>query len=683
MAHPHRRIRRGHPLTLPRAAPAALLLWGAASMAAAPQELASRFDAALRLRQSGRFPEAARQFHTLCVAGPEAEWLSGYAQLLEGMSWLSARDTAAALLAWQTLDRNGGARPEARLGRQHLLDLKLARGSTDASGWVDSLLPKDMTHSGKSRLYLEKLERLCRRGERAQALRLFGQLLTLRPSPEQMRRATAALERGTAIQDPAVLQAMARWHFDQEDYATCLRRLDAMPRLGRTPAVHELKGRAQLKLGRNREAEASFRMAGVREDGLLWLARALQAQGKDSAARAVQDQYAQQHPSSPKGQEIFWSRGLEAEGKGRCDEASAHYGKVADARGARSDWARVRNGYCWYKAGEWTKAAQILSEEKRGESSAAEAAAWFQARALERGGKPEEAKPVLARLWQEHPWSFHGHLARRALGITDRALRDSLAALPAALTEAQGQDFEFARTDTFAILKARLAETAGLNWLSRQELSNLEERVRRSIPGRTRLCLWLEAEGLTRPAQIGWRKLTADMPWSRLSKASKGLLQRMFPMPWKNEAARACAGSALIDPAFVHAVMRQESGFDPGIRSPAGAVGLLQLMPSTGREMARRQGLQGFETSQLTDPLINLRLGVAYLRDITRAWGGRPALVLANYNAGPLPCQDWKKAFDRLPLDEAAEEITYWETRGYVKKVMGNWWTYQALWGGD
>jgi soluble lytic murein transglycosylase len=104
-------------------------------------------------------------------------------------------------------------------------------------------------------------------------------------------------------------------------------------------------------------------------------------------------------------------------------------------------------------------------------------------------------------------------------------------------------------------------------------------------------------------------------------------------------------------------------------------------MPTTGKEMARRQGIANFEVSQLTDPLINLRLGVAYLRDISRAWGSRPALVLANYNAGPLPCQDWKGAFDRLPLDEAAEEITYWETRGYVKKVMGNWWTYQALWG--
>lgn len=666
------------------AAPAALSLGGlACAWGATPVEIAQKFELALRTRQSGQPALAAAQFRALRTPSPDDDWLSGYSLLMEGMARIAARDTSGALRAWDSLDRTGSSRPEAKLGRQHLLELRLSRGGDGTAEWVDSLLPRELTVSARTRVLLDMLQRISRRGDRQQSLRLFGQMLSLRPNASQVRQALAVLERGNAIQDPATLQTLARWHFDQEDYAACLRRLASMPRLGRTPKALELQGRAQLKLGLNRDAELSFRGVGPQEEGLLWLARALQAQGRDSAARAAQDEFARLRPATTKGQEIFWSRGLDAETKGRCDEAAPFYRKVSEARGMRSDWARVRIGYCWYKAGEWDKAARLLAEETRGEASAAEAAAWFQARSLEKLGKPDEAKSVLVRLSQERPWSFHGHLARRAVGVSDQAFRDSLKALPETLTEAQGQSFDFQRADTCVLLRARLAESAGLGWLSRQELSTLDERVQRSTAGRIRLSLWLESEGLAKPAQLRWRKLVADMPSSRLAKASKGLLLRMFPMPWKAEAARACAGSPLIDPAFVHAVMRQESGFDPGIRSPVGAVGLLQLMPSTGREMARRQGISGFETSQLTDPLLNLKLGVAYLRDISRAWGNRPALVLANYNAGPLPCQDWKKAFDRLPLEEAAEEITFWETRGYVKKVLGNWWTYQALWGPD
>ena len=659
---------------------AALILWSLSVQAATPAETATRFESALRLKQAGQPAAAALQFRALRT--PDAAWLSGYCALLEGMSLLAARDTAGALRVWDSLDRIGGSRPEAKLGRQHLLELKLAR-EHGIGDWGDSLLSKEIAGTGKARLYLEKIDATSRRGERAQALRLFTLFLALRPPADQLRRALSSIERGTAIQDPVALLALARWYFDQEDWADCLRRLDALPHLGESPASLELQGKVLLKLGRNVEAEAVFRRLGVREEGLLWLARALQAQGKEDQAKQAQDEFARQHPASAKGQEIFWTRGLDAEAKGNCDEAALYYRKVSEGKGQRSDWARERIGYCWYKAGSWDKAASLLAEETRGESSAAEAAAWFQARSLERAGKVEASRAVLGKLWSEHPWSFHGHLARRALGITDKALRDSLAALPEELTEARSVRFDFSREDTFTVLKARLSDLAGLGWLSRQELSDLDERVQKSHAGRILLCRWLESEGLSKPAGIRWLKLAADLPWSQLSKASKGLLERMFPMPWKNEAARACAGSNLIDPAFVHAVMRQESGFDPGIRSPVGATGLLQLMPSTGREMARRIGMTGFEPAQLVDPLVNLRLGVTYLRDIARAWGGRPALVLANYNAGPLPCQDWKQAFDRMPLDEAVEEITFWETRGYVKKVLGNWWTYQALWGGN
>jgi soluble lytic murein transglycosylase-like protein len=655
------------------------LLCSLSARASSFEEIAKRFDAALAARKSGQPLQAANLFHSLRTER-DGDWTASYSFLWEGLCRIAARDTAGALRLWDTLDRRGGARPEAQLARQYILETRFSRGESGGE-WVDSLLPRDLTRTARIQALLGSIEQASRRGERVRANLAFGQFLALNPPPDSMRRAVAAMERGTAIQDPATLFSLARWHFGQDDMSACLRRLDAISRASTTPAMYELRGRALLRQGRSRDAEDAFRREGARDEGQLWLARALQAQGKDAAVRDVQDDYARLHPASAKGQEIFWTRGLEAEQKGRWDEAVAFYRRVSEARGARSDWARERIGYCWYKAGQWDKAAQLLGESARGEGGYAEAAAWFQGRALARAGKEAESRAVLTRLYREHPWTFHGHLARRALGVADPAFRDSLARLPEALPSLGGPGVSFGREDSARLFRARMADHAGFSWLSRQELSALDERTARSPAARQRLCLMLEEQGLSTAAQVRWRKLAADLPAPVFSHAPKGLLKRVFPMPWKAYAEASCAGSSLITPSFVHAVMRQESGFDPAARSPVGALGLLQLMPSTGRAMARRAGMAHFDASRLIDPQVSLRLGVAYLRDIARAWGGRPALVLANYNAGPLPCQDWKGAFDRLPLDEAVEEISFWETRDYVKRVMGNWWTYQALWG--
>jgi len=679
MAHPHRGIGRGNPLTFLRTALAVPLLCCLSVRASSFTEISKRFDAALAARKSGQFSQAANLFRSL-RSDRDGDWAANYSFLWEGLCRIAARDTAGALRVWDTLERRGGARPEAQLARQYILDARFSRGEVGGD-WVDSLLPRDLTRTARIQALLGSIEQFSRRGERVRANAAFGQFLALNPPSDSMRRAVTAMERGTAIQDPPTLFALARWHFGQDDMPSCLRRLDAISRAATTPAMLELRGRALLRQGRSKEAEDAFRREGTRDEGPLWLARALQAQGKDAAVRAVQDDYARQHPASAKGQEIFWTRGLEAEQKGRWDEAVAYYRRVAEARGARSDWARERIGYCWYKAGQWDKAAPLLGESARGDGGYAEAAAWFQARALQHAGKEPEARAVLARLYREHPWTFHGHLARRALGVSDQTFRDSLARVSEALPSLAGSNPAFGRDDSAHLFRARMADHAGFGWLSRQELSSLDERAARSPSARQRLCLLLEEQRLSTAAQMRWRKLAADLPASVFSRASKGLLKRVFPMPWKAPAEAACAGNSLVTPSFVHAVMRQESGFDPSARSPVGALGLLQLMPSTGRAMARRTGMAHFDVSRLTDPQVNLRLGVAYLRDIARAWGGKPALVLANYNAGPLPCQDWKAAFERLPLDEAVEEVSFWETRDYVKRVMGNWWTYQALWG--
>jgi soluble lytic murein transglycosylase len=119
---------------------------------------------------------------------------------------------------------------------------------------------------------------------------------------------------------------------------------------------------------------------------------------------------------------------------------------------------------------------------------------------------------------------------------------------------------------------------------------------------------------------------------------------------------------------------KQESRFTPNVRSVAGAVGLMQLLPSTASEVAGRP----VSAEELEDPALNAELGAGYLAALLRRWNGNPFLLAASYNAGPGAAAGWidprLEAFPEL----WAEAIPYPETRLYVKKVLGNAWSYQV-----
>ena len=77
---------------------------------------------------------------------------------------------------------------------------------------------------------------------------------------------------------------------------------------------------------------------------------------------------------------------------------------------------------------------------------------------------------------------------------------------------------------------------------------------------------------------------------------------------------------------------------------------------------------------------MNIRLGVRYLKDLLKEYENDPMYVLANYNAGPRPAKRWQAASKNMSWDMRAEEISYWETRDYVKRCLGNYWVYTVVW---
>ena len=145
-----------------------------------------------------------------------------------------------------------------------------------------------------------------------------------------------------------------------------------------------------------------------------------------------------------------------------------------------------------------------------------------------------------------------------------------------------------------------------------------------------------------------------------------------WPLIYQNAVANK------LDPYLVAALVAQESTFDPEIRSSANAVGLMQILPSTGRLWARRLGIRGFSTRQLTTPAVNIRIGTAYFADLARRFGGT-YFALAGYNAGDHRVARWTAERPNVSREEFIDDIPFPETQNYVKRVLGTADDYRRL----
>ena len=157
------------------------------------------------------------------------------------------------------------------------------------------------------------------------------------------------------------------------------------------------------------------------------------------------------------------------------------------------------------------------------------------------------------------------------------------------------------------------------------------------------------------------------------------VLSVIFPMQYWSLISKHAAAHKL-DPYLIAALIAQESTFDKDIVSSARAVGLMQIMPTTGRRWARRLGIRSFSTRRLTVAEINVRIGTAYFADLIRQFGSEHA-ALAAYNAGESRVVRWQRERPGLPHDEFIDDIPFPETQNYVRRILGTVEDYRRLYG--
>ena len=319
----------------------------------------------------------------------------------------------------------------------------------------------------------------------------------------------------------------------------------------------------------------------------------------------------------------------------------------------------------------WAEANQILGAiaSRRLPAVLAARQLFWQGYVAQRQGQTSRAQQLWQTLLRTEPGGYYSWRARVRLQQP----------LPAAAPAATGNHHPELTWQPLASGNPRLDEL----WRTGQALEAWEswrhQRGGRAPEGPEQLLL----EGRLRTG-IGddWTGLgQLDFANLRLPQADCRLqwqrALQQHPRRFQTELSQAAREEG-VDQELLWAVARQESRFTPGVSSPVGAVGLLQLMPDTAAELAGRR----VSSVELQAPALNARLGARYLQRLQQLWPNQPFLTVASYNAGPGAVASWLNPSLPDPQQEPelwSEAIPYPETRLYVKKVLGNRWSYQLL----
>jgi soluble lytic murein transglycosylase-like protein len=318
-------------------------------------------------------------------------------------------------------------------------------------------------------------------------------------------------------------------------------------------------------------------------------------------------------------------------------------------------WAR-------YTGGDFAGAARLFDEQipaYRGAFLRRRATYWS-ARAHEKAGETSIAKALYAALLPGTVPDLYGRWAAAALGVTLPPVPPALAAHES--DEATGD----------AALPSRELLRCGFPGLA-EDAAESEGSLDPLFAGRA-----ASARGEYRRAAAVLKRRYPELGTPEEGAVPAEARAAYYPLAHADRITGA-ARAAGVPASLLFGLIRQESVFTEDAKSHAGALGLMQVMPSTGRLLYRKENGKG--RPDLKDPDANLRLGARYLRQLLDTFSGDTAAALAAYNAGPGRVRAWKKASRLAPEDEFLESIPFSETRFYVKRVLFFQSVYSSLYG--
>lgn len=454
--------------------------------------------------------------------------------------------------------------------------------------------------------------------------------------PREAAALLGALQRAAPTDRMHQLHVEALWKSDQPDAAGAVSDAAVAARPRHAPA-HKTRAWLHGKAGDAQAATASWTAAhrfakrrGDKEEALFFAAFArYEGETYTAAAKAFRACRAR-YPNGTFAAAAGWYEGLSA-------------WLAGDHEGAYNAWAATL-------------------KQPKVKNMAVKLRYWL-GRALAEPGAKASAQPARQKAAEGHwrwvartaPLGYYGHLARARLGLP---APKGIDVVPNALERHARLD-----ADAQALLAIGFHRAAA-------------ELTPRAAQRRERLANQLALGNHF----AGYRAGPRHWPHPQLKRG--GLVQSdgwraSYAMPHAGLVMRE-AEKAGIAPSFVYAIMRTESGFLPSAESHVGALGLLQLMPYSGRGVAAFLNENPPTRADLLDPATNIHLGAAYLARLNRDFGGL-AWAAAAYNGSPKAVAQWRGAFGALEPELFVERVPYKETRNYIKKVLAAEAIYRAL----
>ncbi|HUL58362.1 MAG TPA: lytic transglycosylase domain-containing protein [Anaeromyxobacteraceae bacterium] len=682
----------------------------AASRLARDARPEARFLRALALAEAGRRAEAVEAARGLEVALPD---LADRVCFLRAQALDAVGRHAEAAAAYAAVPDGSLLAPQARLARARLLQAGDRAAALDALAPLLSIpAPLDLSRpdpTAEALLLAGRLRAAGRPADGAGARAAFLACWTGHPmAPEAgdcyvAARALPGKDGERPAPQDVLPRAEALLDYNRADLAVAqLRTL--LPGLPEAGADEPFACRVRSALGRAYRRERMFGKSiellrpvadrcqdpTVRARALFVLAGAVAAAGERSEAIALYRRLARQFPAHALADDALFAAADLLARDGEVAQAGEAFGAIARdyADGDRRDEARFRLAWLAKRQGEVDAAvAQLLAieEDARDRDPYEHArAGYWRARLLSTRGEAGRgaARAIWSELAARYPADYYGLVSRARLAELAGGDGDGL---PPPVTAPPPEE---ARYDPGPLPEDRHFRAGvtllriGLAHLAADELNAVDQsRLRPDVADPVLLLAdLLDRAGDARASSALLRSLARGA----LRKPPEGQNLRVwhiaYPKAYREQVER-WAPPARVPVDLLQALMREESALDPRAVSPAGAVGLTQLMLPTARQVARSLGLPRPTRGDLTAPAISIRIGARLLGDLIRRFDGSVSLALASYNAGPNAVAHWLAERGGLDLDEFVEEIPIEETRGYVKRVLRSYAAYRLLYG--
>jgi len=625
--------------------------------------------------------------------------LDDYAIFYRAQALLGASRSEEAESEYMRLAQTHPSSLLARQARRKAAESAITRGAFEVAIRLLSPLVAEDDGTALS-LKADALEKLGRTGDAIATLRRLHFYAPQSSEATEVAQRLTALGSSTAPATALEERARADKLYDAGLFVLAAQSYDLLARQFPSAATNEVWLRAGISNYKISSAGAAIdALARVRartpkeqSEALYYTASSQIALRRVDAALQTLADLRRTAPDSQRVADLLYDLARSADRADQTSQAASYYEQLIKQfpRDDRADDAHFWLAWRLHQAKDYAQSSQRLLEhlasygeqtDNRGK------AAFWAAVDAERSGAKSRALTLYRALLKRYNAGWYGLNAERRIAQLERSgvkaqLPEPGSVLERAIAALQDITITHETLNSAGVIGVNKAEQLMRVALLQPAMDELQA-LRETAPNSPLLCLRVaqvfRARNEGAAAINTLRRAYPDYGQTLPEEMTREVWEVFYPLNWWSTIQQESRRHNL-DPYLVAGIIRQETIFNPQARSRANALGLMQLLPSTGQLVARKYSLGGgrITSADLFNPILNIQLGTAYLSDLIADFGRFDYAAVA-YNGGPTRTARWLRELPTAEIEEWVDSIPISETRNYVQGVHRNARQYQRL----